>query len=176
MSSKSLASSLSSDRRSNTAVYVKDAVYVWLPAQILSSTEDRTMVKVVISDDWADTTMLSEKSSIKALEYETTSGGFGSYSSPKFSQSEVGKDNDNLTKRRCYSYERDQLEYDESMPKGVQRTLSLRDYPNYELPLQNTDRHSQRLLPVKKTGQKNTIYHPLINGKLRYTNGFRVQN
>ena len=147
MSSKSLASSMASDRRSNTAVYVKDSVYVWLPAQILSSTEERAMVKIVIPDDWAKTTILGEKSSITALEYETTSGGFGSYMSPKFGQSEVGKGGDQ--KRKCYSYERDHLEYDESKPAGIQRTLSLRDYPNSELPLQNTDRHAQRLLSMK---------------------------
>ncbi len=163
LSNKSIASSLSSDRRSNTAVYVKDAAYVWLPAQILSSTEERAMVKIVIPDDWADTTVLSDKSSITALEYETTSGGFGNYMSPKFGQSDFGKGGDQ--KRKCYSYERDHLEYDESMPKGIQRTISLHDYPNMDLPLQNTDRHAERLLSTRSLQQKNTIYHPLVNGE-----------
>ena len=164
ISRNSVQSDLSSDRRSNTSVYVKDAVYVWLPAQILSTTEERAMVKIVIPDDWANTTVLDEKSSIAELEYETTAGGFGSYSSPKFGGHSEDAKNINK-KRRCYAYERDQLEYDESIPKGIQRTLALRDYQNSELPLQNTDRHAQRLLSSKNLGQKNTICHPLVNGE-----------
>jgi hypothetical protein len=163
-SSYSVSSDLSSDHRSNTAVYVKDAAYVWLPAQIQSSTDERAMVKIVVPDDWAQTTILSEKSSITELEFLTTSSGFGSYNSPKFGQSEtaMGK----RQKRKCYSYEKDPSDFDRSMQKGVQRTLSLMDYPNAEFPLQNTDRHAQRLLSSKKPVQKNTICHPLVNGEL----------
>lgn len=157
----SLASSVDSDRHANTAVYVKDAAYVWLPAHIQSAAEERVMVKIVLPDDWADTTILKEKSSITELEYQMTSGGFGSYSSPKFGRLQ----NDESASRKEYSYERGQSELDEFMAKGVTRTLSLRDYPNSELPLQNTDRHAQRLLPTNTPVQRNTIYHPLVNGE-----------
>lgn len=163
-SSYSVNSDLSSDHRSNTAVYIKDAAYVWLPAQIQSSTDERAMVKIVVPDDWAQTTIMSEKSSITELEFQTTSSGFGSYTSPKFGQSENAMRKQQ--KQKCYSYERDPGDFDRSMQKGVKRTLSLMDYPNAEFPLQNTDRRAQRLLSSKNRVQKNTIYHPLVNGEL----------
>ncbi len=182
-------SSDTSDNHSNTAVYVKDAAYVWLPAQIQSSTnDDKVMVKIVLPDDWVKTTILHDKSSIQELEKPMTSGGFGKYNSPKFgmekgrnhlgirgSRSFSFSDDDgtgnttgtNVTrKRKAYNYERDQLDYDESIPKGVMRTVLLKDYTNSEPPLQNTDRHAQRTLSRHRRGaQRNTIYHPLVNGK-----------
>lgn len=173
-SSYSLASSRSSDHHSNTAVYVKDAVYVWLPAQILSSTDEKAVVKIVLPNDWAQTTVLSENSSITELEIQTTSSGFGSYASPKFGES--GNVQGNLRKRRSYSYERDPSDLDGSMPKGTQRTLLLMDYNNSEFPLQNTDRHAQRLLSAKTRVQRNTIYHPLVNGELSRAIVFYLAN
>ena len=162
-SSNIIASSISTDHRSNTAVYVKDAVYVWLPAQIMSSTEEKAVVKIVIADDWASTTIFEKNSSITELEYQTTSAGFGNYSSPRFGQSENEKAAPR--KKKYYSYERAHLEFDESIPRGVQRTCLLRDYPNSEMPLQNTDRHAERRLSTSRRVQRNTIYHPLVNGE-----------
>eukprot|EP00554_Chaetoceros_debilis_P010932 CAMPEP_0194108514 /NCGR_PEP_ID=MMETSP0150-20130528/8181_1 /TAXON_ID=122233 /ORGANISM="Chaetoceros debilis, Strain MM31A-1" /LENGTH=2569 /DNA_ID=CAMNT_0038797229 /DNA_START=146 /DNA_END=7852 /DNA_ORIENTATION=- len=169
--SSGLATSDTSDNHSNTAVYVKDAAYVWLPAQIQSSVEDHIVVKVVLPDEWVETTILQDKSSIAELEQPMTSGGFENYTSPK---SEYSRGHSNLRKlkidnalkgRKWYNYERAQLEFDESIPKGVMRTIKLSDYANSEPPLQNTDRHAQRLLSRHKHYQKNTIYHPIINAR-----------
>ncbi len=147
------------------------------------------MVKIVLPDDWVKTTILHDKSSIQELEIPMTSGGFGKYNSPKFgmgkernhsgigsrSKSYSFSDDDGIghtmgnnlmRKRKAYNYERNQLDYDESIPKGVMRTVLLKDYTNSEPPLQNTDRHAQRTLSRHRRGaQRNTIYHPLVNGK-----------
>lgn len=169
--SSGLATSDTSDNHSNTAIYVKDAAYVWLPAQIQSSAKDHIVVKVVLPDEWVETTILHDKTSIAELEQTMTSGGFGNFTSPKSEHSRDYATHTNLkidnalVGRKWYGYERAQLEFDERIPKGVMRTIKLSDYANSEPPLQNTDRHAQRLLSRHKHYQKNTIYHPIINGK-----------
>ena len=152
-------SSTTSDHHSNTAVYVQDAAYVWLPAYLVPSkspiqeNEEQVNVTIVLPDDWTDTTMLESTSTISSLENATSTTGFGAYQSPP-TQEQVS------SKKYFYKYELDAQH--SKIPTGVHRALELKDYTNQELPLQNVDRHSVRRSSIQS---KNIIVQPIVNAR-----------
>ena len=175
----------------HTFVYVRDCHYVWLPAQIQSFSDDSydmdhddvggdptkapttVVTRVVLPDDWMQTTDLHGNSSITELEFNLSSprggglggGGGGTIKGngrgtttfgtvPTLSQNRSYNNstdhhyngrNKNSTQKNCiYNYEKCHDELNGKIPKGVVRTISLKDYPNGELPLQNIERKKRR--------------------------------
>lgn len=184
----------------HTFVYVRDCHYVWLPAQIQSFGDDSydmdddvvvndddddvndvtkppttVVTRVVLPDDWMQTTDLHGNSSITELEFNLSSPRGGSLRSsggmlkgkgrgtttfgtvPTLSQNRsYNNSTDNhydgqrrnqtnsSQKQHIYSYEKCHDELNGKIPKGVVRTISLKDYPNGELPLQNIERKKRR--------------------------------
>jgi hypothetical protein len=162
-----LNSSIDDDSISNSPVYVRDSEYVWLPARILRAAdlEGVVHVQIVIPENWVETTVLHDKSSIIELEYKLNgSQGLGMYTSPKAHMNGFSLDiEEGQNKRRLYSYEANHGDFVGEIPKGFQRTLKLSDYRNSELPLQNLERYLKRSSLSHRSS--NADSYPLMNAR-----------
>lgn len=140
------------------------------------------ITRVVLPDDWIKTTELHHHSSITELEFNLTSpkggGGRGSGGMKKGLASIIGtvptlsqnrsykqSNNNEGQKRRIYSYEKCHDEINGKIPKGVVRTVSLKDYPNGELPLQNIER-KRRSRSMRSLGPSPTKTSTAGNGEV----------
>jgi len=170
-SSSSVASSTTScsdidDKKE--LVYVRDDVYAWLPAEVQSLTSDglSTEVKIIIPDDWAETTILYDKSSIKELEYKMDPNCVGksnTISSPQFGKGPNCRIKvDHAPKRRIYNDEKNKE--GRSIADGIMRSIVLQDYPNGALPSQNIERQTRRL-SMSGNSRNNSDSNTLMNAR-----------
>jgi myosin heavy subunit len=158
------------------------------------------VAKIVLPDDWVDTTDLHNNSSITEIEFNLHSAGnkngagrggggnsFGKFPTmSKTRNMNVNNDIDPTVlpehkeqqhqQKRTYHYERCLDELNPKIPKGVNRTFSLKDYPHRELPLQNIERpRTRRRSSVRGLMTPTTIDHS--NGFNRSsTNGRNKKN
>ena len=127
-----------------TAVYVRDEVYVWVPAKVHATNNEgtSTSVTVFLPDDWADTTVRHPNSTIKDLEFLD-----GEYQSHDI----IPEPNLKNGATKSYFYD---VKF--KIEKGIERTVHLKDYPNKELPLQNIAHHNSKRRTASRT------HHPIM--------------
>ena len=166
-SRRSSLNSLFDESTSNCTVYVRDSEYVWLPGRILIADDSAGVVhvQIVIPDNWVETTVLHDKSSITELEYKLNgSQGLGMYTSPKAHICGFSSDlEEEVHTRRVYIYEENHGDFVGEIPKGLRREVRLSDYRNKELPLQNLERRLKRSSLSHRS--VNTDPDPLMNAR-----------
>jgi len=151
------------DEDDTEMIYVKDTVYAWLPAKVLSSsttTATTTKVEIVLPDNWIETTVLYEDSTIQELEFVATTNCYSSKQQRKY--------------QSIYHYEQNKGTNTKSN-KGIERTINVNDYPNGEWLLQNIEKNnSDKLINARDMSDLPFLHEAAILYNLKLRNAKKL--